>query len=252
MLKRWIDLARRWLKLPAGDPHPPAGDPNSVQVWNPGEGYLKYRKVGYWIGALPMVAVCAGLSAGAIGLPALILAEGKTPGFVGPLVGVIMLGVAALVFFLIAFNWASMHLELEMLRYLLTDRAIRLRRGVSTVEEVTLSYANIQNVKYAQGPLQRVFGIADLIVETAGGGGSVDAAQQGAALHHQGLIKGISQPEKLRELILERVRAAKGGGLGDASDDAQAEAHAQAGAIDTPQGHALLREIRDGLASIHR
>ena len=56
-----------------------------------------------------------------------------------------------------------------MLRYTLTDRALRLRRGVMRVEEVTLSYVNIQNVKFVQGPLQRYFGIGDpeLLIDEA-------------------------------------------------------------------------------------
>jgi membrane protein YdbS with pleckstrin-like domain len=248
MLEAWIRLARKWLKLPPGNPAIPAGDPASVQTWNPAEGYLRYQLLGFWISSIPLGLLGLGGFAGA-GLLFLLRPETQMPaGLLYTLaVGSVLLG--CLFCGIVAFRYATVHLELDMLRYTLTDRAIRLRRGVIRVDEVTLSYANIQNVKYVQGPLQRYFGIGDLIVETAGGGMAASPQQAGASLHHQGLIKGIGEPERLRDLILERVRKVRGAGLGDVGDP---KVRRQPGSLDSPEGRALLAEIRDGLAAINR
>ena len=42
------------------------------------------------------------------------------------------------------------------------------------VQEKTMTFSNVQNVSIRQGPMQRLFGIADLEVRTAGGGSSSD------------------------------------------------------------------------------
>ena len=47
------------------------------------------------------------------------------------------------------------------------------------VLETTITFENIQNVTVQQGPLQRLFGIADVRVDTAGGGGGGPHSQHG-------------------------------------------------------------------------
>jgi len=256
MLELWIRFARRLLKLPEGDADVAAGDDAHTEVWNPGAGYRRYRLLSFWIsGAVSVLGV-----AGA--MVALYVAErqGELSAMDPQVMPWVFAGCGLLLLWLggvFAFKYATVHLELDMLRYTLTDRVLRLRRGAMNVQEVTLSFANIQNVKYQQGPLQRIFGIGDLVVETAGGGGGATEQAGGAGLgaHHQGLIQGVSEPEKLRETILARVRAVKGAGLGDHADDhatAGASLGTSLGTIDSAEGRALLREIRDGLAAVGR
>ena len=241
-----LTLARHWLVLPEGNPALPAGDPRSVKVWNPGEGYLGYRMLGFWLSSLGALGGVLGSAAG--GLALLATQPRDLPGPVATLMGVGLLLLSLGLLLGVLFGWAVVHLELDMLRYTFTDRAMRLRRGVLKLEEVTLSYANVQNVQLVQGPVQRWFGIGDLLVDTAGGGAQAANPQQ-VALGHRGLIKGVGDPERLRDFIIERVRAFRGAGLGDA------EAHrkptrAAAGGLASPQACALLREIRAGLAAI--
>lgn len=248
MMDWWISLARRYLKLPEGDPKLP-GDPKSNKTWNPDEKYLHYSLLGFYIGAF--LAVPGSLFL--IGLSVILFNEltKEEDILIAVLVCAGLLLVSLFIMLSMAVSYAIVHLELDMLRYTLTDNVVRLRRGVMKVEEVTLSYVNIQNVKFSQGPLQRYFGIADLIVETAGGGRVVNPQQGGQALHHQGLIKGVSNPEALRDLILKRVQAAKGAGLGDDDEEEHAEAlpgkSSGPSVLRSPEGKALLREIRDSL-----
>ena len=62
-------------------------------------------------------------------------------------------------------------LDYELRWYLITDRSLRIREGIWSVREITLTFANVQNVSVTQGPVQRLFGVSEVVVETAGGGG---------------------------------------------------------------------------------
>lgn len=75
----------------------------------------------------------------------------------------------------------------------------------------------MQNVKVSQGSLQRFFGIANVVVEPAGGG---RATQEGAQGMHAGLIEGVSDAADIRETIMGKIRAANTSGLGDEQDEA--------------------------------
>lgn len=52
--------------------------------------------------------------------------------------------------------------------YVITDQGVQLRHGLWTVHETSLRFANIQHVTLKQGPLQRLLGLADLVLTTAG------------------------------------------------------------------------------------
>jgi membrane protein YdbS with pleckstrin-like domain len=246
VIQLWIQLARRYLLLPEGDPAIP-GNPKTSQTWNPDEKYLHYSLLNFYIGAFILGPIGLSLLIVSVVLVPLISEEEHI--VLALLVGAGVMAVGTLLLFSVALNFACVHLELDMLRYTLTDQALRLRRGVMKVEEVTLSYVNIQNVQYSQGPLQRFFGIADLLVETAGGGAVVNPQQGAQQFGHRGLIKGVSDPETLRDLILARVQAAKGAGLGDDSSD---DLPGSVGSVDTSEGRALLTEIRDALKTVNQ
>ena len=66
-----------------------------------------------------------------------------------------------------------MRLDYEQRWYVVTDRSLRLRTGVWSVREMTMSFANLQQITVTQGPLQRLLGLADVRFQSAGGGGEV-------------------------------------------------------------------------------
>lgn len=230
-LKEWVRLV---LRLPAGSPHLPTADGVDLRVLTPAPNYLRYALLWYWIGLFftapvllfgeiaTVVGAAAGAGRGAAGsgwLPAVALVLGT----------LVVLGTL----FSFWLRYFTTALEVDMLRYTFSDRAMRLRRGVMHLEEVTISYANVQNIRFLQGPVQRAFGLADLVVDTAGGGGRLP--QQGQEMEglggHRGLIKGVADPEALRDWILERMRHCRGAGLGDATEaahDAGARSHTTA------------------------
>ena len=125
----------------------------------------------------------------------------------------------------------------------MTDRSLRIRRGVWVIQEVTITFENVQNVKVRQGPVQRHFGIAKVIIETAGAGGN--AQQKGFQVTNQGLIEGISDPDRVREIIMGRLRECRTAGLGD--DIAEQPSATSAW---SPQQVAVLREIRDEIMAL--
>ena len=99
---------------------------------------------------------------------------------------------------------------------MVVDRSLRIREGVLIVREMTINFANIQNIAISQGPLQRVLGISDLRLETAGGGGGGGRPEQGRVENlHTAWFRGIDNANHVRDVIQQRLRLLKDSGLGD-------------------------------------
>jgi uncharacterized membrane protein YdbT with pleckstrin-like domain len=109
-----------------------------------------------------------------------------------------------------------------------------------------MTYANIQNLSLKQGPVQRLFGIADLQVRTAGGGGeSAEEGKKGqpdADNMHLGYFRGVDNAEEIRDLIQDRMRRLRDSGLGD-PDEPVAEAPVAAPPGDSSGMLAAAREM---------
>lgn len=122
--------------------------------------------------------------------------------------------------FEILIGYAVVRLEYELRWYMVSDRAIRIREGILTVKEKTIALANIQNIAIRQGPLQRLLGIADVEVKTAGGSEpqSGQGKQQVAEPLHVGYFRGVDNAEVIRDLIRDAARRYADAGLGDPDD----------------------------------
>jgi uncharacterized membrane protein YdbT with pleckstrin-like domain len=114
-----------------------------------------------------------------------------------------------------------------------------------------MTFSNVQNVSIRQGPLQRLFGISDLEVRTAGGGSSHNAGnqQQGLADNlHLGYFRGVGNAEEVRDTILTHLRRQRTSGLGDpdepAMDAAPVEPEGDGGADLLAAGSEILAEAR--------
>ena len=86
----------------------------------------------------------------------------------------------------------------KSLQYVIDIDSVRMRKGVFWKKHVTVLYSKITNVDVTQGPLQRVFDIGTVHVQTAGAGGLEGA---GAEL----TMLGVRDLNGLRNTILERV-----------------------------------------------
>ena len=124
------------------------------------------------------------------------------------------------------FHLSVLKLDYELRWYMLSDRAIRIREGITTVREKTITLANIQNIAVRQGPLQRLLGIADVEVTTAGGGGAAPGKQGHQPLReapHMAWFRGVDNAPEIRNLLLAGVRRQKDAGLGDHDDHHHAD-----------------------------
>jgi putative membrane protein len=88
---------------------------------------------------------------------------GSRSGNLGTIAVVAGLGGAALA---VAVGYARWRAE----SYAIVDGAIRHRSGVVSPDETVVPLARVHSIDVAQGPVQRLFGVNELHVQTAGGG----------------------------------------------------------------------------------
>jgi uncharacterized membrane protein YdbT with pleckstrin-like domain len=123
------------------------------------------------------------------------------------------------------FSYMMQRLNYELRWYIVTDRSLRIRSGIWSVEEITMTFANIQDLRITSGPLQGWLGLADLEVSSAGGRGASSGGKHGAMRNsHEARFEGVDNAEEIRDLIVERLRRYRDEGLGDAPVDMESAA----------------------------
>lgn len=212
MYRIFRELCEKWLRIPP-EPEPPPGDENSARTFRAAPKYLKYLRVMWGIqNGVAMVAALIPLTVVSIALMA--NREGSAAAVVAGMEFVVL----GILICHALFSLALVQLDYEKRWYLVTDRSLRIREGVRTVREITFTFANIQNLSVTQGPIQRLLGIADLKVETAGGGNTAGQQQQPGLNLHTAYFRGIDNAEEVKQLITARMRAHRDAGLGDHED----------------------------------
>lgn len=206
------ELCEKWLRIPP-EPEPPPGDEESARVFRAAPKYLKYLRVMWGIrNGVALLAVLIPLTVISIALAA------NGEGTAAAVVAAVELLVLGILICQALFSLALVQLDYEKRWYLVTDRSLRIREGVGTVREITFTFANIQNLSVTQGPIQRLLGIADLKVETAGGGNTAGQQQHPGLNLHTAYFRGIDNAEEVEQLISVRMRAHRDAGLGDHED----------------------------------
>lgn len=227
-----LDVVRRFLKrfLQVSDAPPEVPLGEHPEVFRASPRHLTYL-LAQWAIKLGVMTLSFGAPMLAAAV-AIFIKEHNAP--VAIAIAVVG-GVGLLAFAL--FSYASIRLDYDMRWYVLTDRSLRIREGIVHVREVTLTLANVQELKVSQGPIQRLLGLTDLIVDTAGGGRAVSAG--GESVHgHQGILRGVDRGGDLRAKIETRVKQRRGAGLGD-SDEHHDEVEGPQTVVDA------LRAVRD-------
>ena len=216
MVKR---LLLRLMRVPP-EPHAPSGSAGSAEVFRASRSYLHLKLI-RWAGGqvmtlLGLVAALAFLhlvGSGQIDVLDEIPHRAIVLRFMGwaEVIGIIGFVVQLPVsLFFVLLDW-------EMRWYIVTDRSLRIREGIWKVSEMTLTFANVQEVSIRQGPIERLFGIANLRVRTAGGGGRINPQdpQSEEKSGHIGYFRGVDNAPAIRDLILERLKQLRDAGLGD-------------------------------------
>jgi len=226
------DLLLRVLHVSPDAPSPPPGSAQAVRTFRASRRFLHYRLIGLYVGGTAFIAL-------EFGFVLVALVQNPRVWIPAVILGAILLLVAAASYFIV-------RLEYEMRYYILTDRSLRIREGVWIVRESTLTFANVQNIRIAQGPLQQLFGIADVMVDTAGGGARV--AEKGGEMvggQHRGAIRGVQNAAEIRDLVLALLKRFKDAGLGDPEDARRAvAAAAPAHAVPVERLQEILAEVR--------
>src|SRR4029453_1860995 len=164
------------LKLEESEPTPPAGSHHSFQVFRACPAFLSYNLFFWKLYAAVLALTVAVVSA------ALLLFNRWFILLVVPLV--LFAAFKAAVFYV------TTRLNYDLRWYVVTDRSLLIREGIWIVREITLTFANAQNVRITQGPLQRYFGFSHVEVDTAGGGGGGHKESQSTS-PHRAVLRGL-------------------------------------------------------------
>jgi membrane protein YdbS with pleckstrin-like domain len=223
-------LALAALRAPAGAPEPPAGSHGTVEIFRASPKYLSYRMLGFWLHA-----VFVTLAEIAVLVTSAVAGE--------PLVTVLAVVAAVFLGVHVVLQYFATRLDYDLRYYIVTDRSVRVRQGAWLVREMTISHANVQNLRVVQGPIERFFGFANLEIDTAGGGGTPRGKGASALTGHSVRLAGIENAREVRDLVLAHLKArGRGAGLGDLDDE---RAHAPSAAAAGPALVDALRELRD-------
>jgi membrane protein YdbS with pleckstrin-like domain len=203
-LERWV---LGFLAVPSA-PEIPDGSAASVRVFRAGDKYYAWL-VFTW--AVTNVMVFLGLTSASLAAVQIVR---QAPRWAQVASGVMLVAAWSAFVLTVVVTFLARQLNFRLRWYIVTDRSLRLRSGVFAVEELTMTYRNIQEIRVTAGPLQHALGLATVEVHAAGGGGGGGPKHRGAG--HVGRLEGLSNANDIRDLMVERLRQYRDAGLGDA------------------------------------
>jgi membrane protein YdbS with pleckstrin-like domain len=131
--------------------------------------FVPYERLGGWVS----IAFVLGLGPIAIGI-FWLWSEASLPKVL-----VIVALWALLLVFLVVTNWIMPEKRYERFRWILSPAGLEIRHGVIFRTITSVPRARVQHTDVAQGPIQRRFGLASLVIHTAG--------QQDSEIHLGGI-----------------------------------------------------------------
>jgi membrane protein YdbS with pleckstrin-like domain len=201
---RWLHKKTlQLMKVPA-EPRPPDGSAGSARVFRSGRNYYHWR-LALWFSANVGVLILLAVVSFALARP---IKAG--PPWSRSIAEAFM---ALLVFVLLVsafFTFLQQRMNYELRWYVVTDRCLRIRSGILNVHEITTTFANIQEVRLSSGPLQKLLGLADVEVHSAGG-----VSGKGSSGSHVARFEGVDNAAEIRDFMLGRLRQYRDSGLGE-------------------------------------
>lgn len=155
--------------------------------------------------------------------------------FNGALICVVtVIGIPLLPFWILGGKWLTRK-YLASHRCTLTDRSLKVSKGVFTKIEKTVPLDRITDVGIVQGPVMRHFKIESLTVETAGQSSTAGLVQ----------LSGIKNGREFRDAVLKQRELVVG-----SHDKATGPVHVASPSEGGQDSTRLLTEIRDALVRI--
>jgi membrane protein YdbS with pleckstrin-like domain len=108
--------------------------------------------------------------------------------------------VAILIYVVLIGSWLPARQALAM-RFALEGTTLRVDGGVVFLSRKAIPLDRVTDIVLVQGPLMRHFGLWSLRVQTAGAGSQMP----------EGVLLGIEEPERVRDLLLEAPDEATSG-----------------------------------------
>ena len=235
----------RLLRIPP-EPELPPGDEAATQLFRAAPNFYKYLLLIWAVVTMVLLLPVSGISIASVAA-FIALRRSSNWALLLLLIPTVALGLFVL---MRLFLLAVIRLAYEKRWYIITNRSLRIREGVVSVREMTVTFANIQNISISQGPIQRLLRIADLQVETAGGGGATDAKHAAQNLH-TAWFRGIDNANEVRELIQQRLRHLKDSGLGDRDELPATKATSAAALSALREVCAEASSLRQAVSSLH-
>ena len=204
MLNWLTTLVSRAVVLPAM-PSLPDGSPELAKTFHAGRTYWRLGILSWlFTTLLQLIPVVA--------LQVLLTTRGDQ---YTETVNFILRGVQILIVFVVTaslpFTYAARYLDYRLRWYVVTDRSLRIRYGIFTVRELTMTFANIQEIRVSAGLIQNFFGLADVEVHSAGGGSGEGPGQ---ANTHVARFEHVDNATEIRDFLQQRLAAYRDMGLG--------------------------------------
>lgn len=239
-ITEWVKhVVLRLARVPA-EPHLPEGAAESVRVFNAGRNYFIWRMILWGLGN---AAIALGL------LAAFALSFIPTlPPLVRAIWLVLEAGAVGLFVASIPITYFLQRLNYEMRWYIVTNRSLRIRSGVVWLQEITMTFANIQEIRVHANPIERLLGLANVEVRSAGGGDSTAHGQSSSG--HVGEFVGVDNAEAIRDLLVERLRVYRDSGLGEKTMETREPLSVSAAREVLQEAKALRNSLASGRPSL--
>src|SRR6185295_1246185 len=160
-------------------------------------------------------------------------------------------GAAGVFLASIPITYFLQRLNYEMRWYIVTDRSLRIRSGVVWLREMTMTFANIQTIRVNANPVERLLGLANVEVQSAGGGGS-HGGHGTPSSGHVAKFEGVDNATAIRDLIVERLRVYRDSGLGERMVETREPLALPAAREVLQETRALRTSLASGLRSTQR
>ena len=126
------------------------------------------------------------------------------------IVNVLKLGIAVTIGVLVIFGEIYARMAYNRFFYELAEEGLKVERGIIWKKYSTVPYVRIQNVDIERGIIARILGFSSLSIQTAGYAAGPQTLYGRTA--PEGFLPAVDlkEAEKIRELLLKKIKKGKG------------------------------------------